>query len=213
MVIQEIPAGEQLMGMTHVPQVQSNLQYFFNGVVWPAPAALAAGADPTGRAKIRFLDDTRSWIVKVLKPEYVAPDLSSRLTAATAIVDGKDAFVARYRMRDVNVQIVVTQFNVHLVFAPMGESPGSALHQYLRVDEPGRARAWEGPWHSGSVDGLNFGYQTRSSADNWRDTLSYLSNGRAVKFSLRKVGDDSRGIKGFVATTEAAEGNWFNAPE
>jgi len=213
MVIEEISAGEQLMGLTSAPRVQPNMQFFFHGLIWPAPDALAAAAGKAGRGNVRFLDDTTAWISKVLKPEYVAPDLSSRLEAAPAIVDGKDAFLTRYRMNDASVQIVVMQFHVHLVFAPMGESPIAALHRYLRVDDPGQARPWEGPWQNGSAAGLTFGYQTQSSPDDWRDTVNYLTNGRAVKFSLEKIADCSRGMKGFVAKTDEAERNWFNAPE
>jgi hypothetical protein len=213
MAIEEISPGEQLMGLTSAPQVQPNMQFFFHGLIWPAPDVLSAAAANAGRANVRFRNETMAWIGKVLKPEYVAADLSSRLEAAAAIVDGKDAFLARYRMNDSSVQIIVVQFHVHLVFAPMGDSPLAALHRYLRVDDHGQARRWQGQWQTGSVAGLTFGYQIQGSPDDWRDTVDYLTNDRAVKFSLEKIADHFREMKGFVVKTDAAERNWFNAPE
>jgi hypothetical protein len=68
------------------------------------------------------------WIRQVLKPEFVAPDLRERLRAARAIISGQDAFLARYKMDQYNIQIIVTQFHLHLVIAPVSVSPMPITH-------------------------------------------------------------------------------------
>lgn len=215
MSLEEIPAEDQLMGMTSVPQVQPNMRFFFKGLIWPAPEAVTAHVDRAAGANPDLVNDTAAWVSRVLKPEFVAPDLSSRLEAARAIVDGEDAFFARYRMNEVSVQIVVTRFHVHLVLVPVGDSPVAAIHRYLRVDEPAHERPWDAAWETGQVDRLTFGYQARSTPADWRESIYYLTNGKAVKFSLKKIAarpGSSHGVKGFVATTEEAERNWFANP-
>ena len=145
----------------------------------------------------------------------MAPDLSSRLHAARAIADGQDAFLA-HRMNQTSIQIVVTRFRIHLVLAPVGDSAVGAMHRYLLVDASSQERPWDTTWETGQVDHLTFGYQARASAADWRESIYYLTNGRAVKYSLKKAAlrpNDSRGAKGFVATTDAAERNWFDGIE
>jgi len=212
MPLEEIPAGEQLMGVTSLPPVQANMQFLFKGLIWPVPEALETHLNEAAQSNSALLNETVEWVNRVLKPEFVAPDLRSRLRAATAIVNGEDAFLDRYRINQTIVQIVVTKFHVHLVLAPAGDSPVAAIHRYLRVDEPGQTHQWETAWETGRVEHLNFGYQALSTPRDWRESIYYLTNGKAVKFSLKKI-STRPGIKGFVATTDKAERNWFSAQE
>ncbi len=202
------------MGMTSEPVAQANMQFFFKGLIWPTPDALNARIDKAAQANPDLHDDSTEWIKRVLKPEFIAPDLSSRLRAGRAIVNGEDAFLARYRMNQTSVQIVVTRFHIHLVLVPVGDSPIGAMHRYLRVDEPPPEHPWDTTWRTGQVDHLSFGYQALSVPADWRQSINYLTNGRAVKFSLKKIATqpgNSHGVKGFVATTDEAERNWFSA--
>ena len=206
MAIDDIPAGEQLMHAPAVPPESPALRMYMEGLGWPGHGTATGMPVEAG-----LRDDSLAWIRKVLKPEYVAPDLASRLAAAPGAVDGKDALLARYRINGATVQIVVMRFHVHLLLAPEGESPVAAMHHYLRVDEPAPAAPWQGPWQVVPVAAATVGYQLSGSPNDWRDTLSYLADGHAVKFSLRKIGDDFRSVKGFVAHTDEAERSWFNA--
>jgi hypothetical protein len=215
MTPQEIPAREQLMGLTIEPGVQANMQFLVKGLVWPTPEAIESQRVEPAQANADFLDDTIGWISRVLKPDFVAPDLRSRLLAARAIVSGQDAFLARYRIDQTTLQIVVTRFRLHLVIAPAGAAPLVAMHQYLQVDLPGEVPPRDVGWQTGQINGLTYGYQPRGSTADWRESLSYLTNGRAVKFSLQKIPTRPGGtgkVKGFVAPTEEAERYWFGKP-
>ena len=213
MTPQEIPAGEQLMGLTSEPHVQANMQFLIKGLIWPAPEALQSHLDKAAQADTDLLNDATGWISRVLKPDWVAPDLRARLRAAREIVSGQDAFLTRYTMNQNNIQIVVTQFHVHLAIAPVNASPLAAIHQFLQVDQPGDPQPWSGPWQTGQVGDLTYGYQPRGSLADWRDSINYLTNGRAVKFSLEKIAilpPGSGPVKSIIAPTEEAERHWFN---
>jgi hypothetical protein len=213
MTPQEIPDREQLMGLNSEPRVQANMEFFFKGLIWPAPEAMKSQSDKAAQANVDLLNDTIGWISRVLKPELVAPDLRTRLRAARAIVSGEDAFLARYKMDQTSIQIAVTRFHVHLVIVPSGPSPLAAMQQFLQLDQPGDEHPWSGPWQTGQIGALTYGYQPRASAADWRDSMYYLTNGQAVKFSLKKIAVHPGGgkIKGFVAPTEEAERHWFQA--
>jgi hypothetical protein len=214
MTPQEIPYGEQLMGLTSEPRVQANMEFFLKGLIWPTPEAIESQSDKVAQADVDLLNDTIGWISRVLKPDLVAPDLRSRLRAARAIVSGQDAFLARYRMDQNSIQIVVTRFHVHLVIAPCGGSPLAAMHQFLQLDQPGDEHPWNGPWQTGQIGALTYGYQPRGSEADWRDSVFYLTNGRAVKFSLKKIAVRPGGsgkVKSIIAPTEESERHWFDA--
>ncbi len=214
MTPQEIPDREQLMGLTSEPHVPANMEFFFKGLIWPTPEALKSQSDKAAQANVDYLNDTIDWINRVLKPDLVAPDLRSRLRAARAIVSGEDAFLARYKMDQTSIQIVVTRFHVHLVIAPCGPSPLAAMQQYLQMAQPGDQHPWSGTWQTGQIGALTYGYQPRGSEPDWRDSIFYLTNGQAVKFSLKKIAVRPGGsgkVKGFVAPTEEAERHWFEA--
>jgi hypothetical protein len=211
MMPQDIPAAEQLMGLTSQPTVDPNMEFLMKGLIWPAREALESQSDRAALADAGLVEDTIAWIGHVLKPDLVAADLRSRLRAARSIVNGQDAFLARYRLEGHSIQIVVTRFHLHLVIAPGGDQPLEALHRLLQVDQSGEA-PWSGSWQTGQVDQLTYGYQPRGSVADWRETLLYVANGRAAKFSLQKIPilpPGSGGVKGFVANTEEAERHWF----
>jgi hypothetical protein len=217
MIPEEVPASEQLMDLTVRPSVPNNQRFFFEGLIWPTQEALDSPASQAHPGPER-LEDTVGWVERVLKPAWVAPDLRTRLRAARAIVTGRDAFLTRYAMNQNKIQIVVTRFHVHLVIAPPGGVPPGrvpeVLHEYLQVDRPEDKTPWSGgPWEMGRIDGLTFGYQPRSALRDWREGIYYLTNGRAVKFSLRKVATRPPGSgppKSGFAPSEEAERNWFD---
>jgi len=214
MTPQEIPNAEQLMGLIREPRAQANMEFFFKGLIWPAPEAIKSQADKAAQANVDLMNDTVGWIDGVLKPDLVAPDLRSRLRAARAIVSGQDAFLARYKMEQTSIQIVVTRFRLHFVIAPCGPSPLAAMHQFLQLYQPGDEHPWSGPWQTGQIGALTYGYQPRASEADWRDSIYYLTNGQAVKFSLKKIAvrpGGSGGVKSIIAPTEEAERNWFAA--
>ena len=73
-----------------------------------------------------------------------------------------------------------------------------------------------GPWSILPVDGFTFGYQRLTRLREWRDSLDYLSNGRAVKFSIRKIEQQSPDIKPPKTghgPTQQAESRWFQSRE
>ncbi len=218
MIPQEIPPGEQLMDLTAKLSVPNNQRFFFQGLVWPSQEALDS---PSSQAHpgLEQLEDTIGWVTRVLKPTWVAPDLRNRIHAARAIVNGQDAFLTRYAMNQSKIQVVVTRFHVHVVIALPGGVPServlAVLHEYLQVDRPEDKPPWSGgPWETGRADGFTFGYQPRSAVLDWREGLYYLTNGRGVKFSLKKVEMSpprSGPPKSGSAPSEEAERHWFDA--
>jgi hypothetical protein len=214
-MLQEIPPGEQLMGLSVEPSVPENLQFVFEGLIWPDDGALAS---KSVHADLDLREDTLEWIGKVLKPEWAAPDLRNRLRAASAIVSRRDAFVARYALDENKIQIVVTSSSMHFVISPAGGSlfmdAPAVMRHFLRVDPPDDQSPWrDEPWSIIAVDGFTFGYHPRSSLAGWRDSLNYLTNRRTVKFSIKKVATYPPGFrnapKTSFAPTEESERHWF----
>jgi hypothetical protein len=214
---QEIPAGVQLMDLISEPPAPSNLRFAFQGLIWPLPDALQSKVDKAAQANPDLLKDTTNWIGRFLKPAWVPPDLRARLRAARAIVSEQDAFLTRFVINDNQIQIVVTRFHVHIAILPRGAvHPMAALHEYLQVDRPDDQAPWTGdPWATTQIAGFTYGYQSRTSVMDWRQSISYLTNGRAVKFSIRKLGEPRPGsgaVKTGFAPTEEAERDWFGKP-
>jgi len=217
-MLQEIPPGEQLMGVSVEPRVPENLQFVFEGLIWPDAGALAS---KSVHADLDLREDTLEWIEKVLRPQWAAPDLRSRLRAASAIVSRRDAFLARYAIDENKIQIVVTSSSMHFVISPAGGSlfpDGPAvMHHFLRVDPPDQQAPWlDEPWSIIQIEGFTFGYHPRSSLAGWRDSLNYLTNGRAVKLSVNKMATYTPGSlnapKTAFAPTEESERHWFAQP-
>ncbi|HUI56363.1 MAG TPA: hypothetical protein VLY04_15415 [Bryobacteraceae bacterium] len=215
MTLEEIAAGEQLMDIEREPSVPENMGFVFLGLIWPSPEALQAQL-ATAQGDKDLLKGTMDWIGAVLKPSWVAPDLRTRLRAARAIVSGQDAFLARYALNQVKIQIVVTRYHVHVVIKPPGGvNPLPALHDYLQVDSPEDPSPWSGePWETANIAGLAFGYQMRGDRLSWRESVNYLTNSRAVKFSAEKIATPPKGSgppKTGSAPTVEAESHWFAA--
>ena len=214
-MLQEIPPGEQLMGLSVEPSVPENLQFVFEGLIWPNGEALES---KSVQADLDLREDTLEWIEKVLKPEWIAADLRNRLRAASAIVSRRDAFLARYAIDENKIQIVVTSSSMHFVISPAGGSlfmdAPAMMHRFLRVDPPDNQAPWaDEPWSVVPVDGFTFGYHPRSSFAGWRDSLTYLTSRRAVKFSIKKVATYPPGFRNAPKTssapTEESERHWF----
>ncbi len=216
MTLEEIPVGEQLMDLTREPSVPPNMGFVFQGLIWPSQEALQAQLAKAAQADTDLLNGTVDWIGRVLKPEWVAPDLRTRLRAARAIISGQDAFLTRYALDQTKIQIAVTKYRVHIVIEPPRKvNPLAALHEYLQVDAPDDPSPWTGdPWQAVQVAGLTFGYQMRTDLLSWRDSLNYLTNGRTVKFSAQKLPTTPKGSgppKTITAPTVEAERHWFGS--
>ena len=217
MTVDEIPAQEQLLGLSHEPSVPENLQFVFLGLIWPPPDALQSHLDRAAQGDPQLLDGALQSIGAVLKPEWTAPDLRARLRAERAIVSGQDAFLARYALNGTKVQVVVTKYHVHItIAAPGGVQPLAAMHVFLRVDFPDDRSPWTGgPWTTTQIAGFTFAYQQRASVASWRDSLNCLTNGQAVKFSVQKLPSlpaASGPPKFGIAPTFDSERNWFKQP-
>jgi hypothetical protein len=216
MTVQEIPSNEQLMNLPEASSVGPTLRFVLNGLVWPNEATLHAQASEGEFHQRMLLDDTLTWIEAVLKPEWMAPDLRERLQAARAIVDDRDGFLARYAVDGNKIQIAVTESYLYVVIVPVGafEATG-VMREFLRVDQPGDETQWtDGPWKVIGVEGFTFGYRPQSYLAAWRDSLNYLSQDRAVKFSIRKVETWPPGLlevpKSSSAPSEESERDWFD---
>jgi len=217
-MVQELPGFEQLMGLSIEPSVPENDRFIFEGLLWPDEAAINRQHWSPAGDHVQLLDDTIGWIELVLRPEWVAPDLRNRLRAARAIVSGQDAFLARYAMDGNRIQIVVTRSFLHLVIFPAiptwTAGVPATMQRFLRVDDPAEQTPWTGePWSTVGIEGFTFGYHSSASLDGWRDSLNYLTNGQAVKFSLRKIMPRPPGLlytpKTGSIPTEESERHWF----
>ena len=217
MTVDEIPPGEQLMKLPAWPSASSQLRFLFVGMSWPDAGTLERQASKFALANRELVDDTIEWIERVLKPEWVAPDLETRMLAATGVVDGSDAFLARYALEETKIQVIVTKFSVYLVISPGAElvplDPIAAARTFLNV-EPDPEVPWTGgPWSVSSVEGFTFGYQGRAFPVDWPESLNYLATVLAVKFSIKKIqrqSADSRPNKTISPPEpEQAEKQWF----
>ncbi len=225
MKIEDLRSGEQLIDLSTVPRTVTELQSAFLGVMWPDADILIRQASESALADSELVDGTIDWIEEVLKPEWVDPDLQSRLVAATGVVNRRDAFLARYAIDRAKIQIIVTRYSIHLVISPgWGLMQVEALpcaNAFLNVQsDPLQADSqtpWVGgPWSILPVDGFTFGYQRLNRLREWRDSLDHLSNGRAVKFSIRKIEQQSSDIKPAKTghgPTQQAESRWFQSRE
>ena len=213
MTPKEIPATEQLMDLATEPPVPRDMLFVFQGLIWPTSDALKNQEAKTALSDAALRDDTMHWIRLILKPAWIAPDLPSRLLAAHTIAGGQDAFLARYEMNEKKIQIIVTRFHLHVVIAPATTQPPLAIHKYLNVDRADDASPWTGdPWNTSRVAGLDFGYMPRATVFDWRESIYYLTNGRSLKLSIRKLSESPRGStppKSVDFPPEEAERHWF----
>lgn len=218
MNVEDLRSAEQLMNLSEEPKVGPELQSAFLGLIWPDADTLNRQASESALADSELVDDTIDWIEQVLRPEWVAPDLQSRLEAASGVVNRRDAFLARYAIDKTKIQMIVTRFSIHLVISPgWGSVPVEALacaNAYLTVQSDPGIPWVGGPWSILPLEGFRFGYQRRTPFREWRDSLDYLADGRAVKFSIRKVTPlppDSKPGKTGHGPTEQAESRWFQS--
>jgi hypothetical protein len=216
-MLQEIPAIEQLLGLQAEPPVPDSVRFVFDGVIWPDAATLLA-RESKGAAESGLLDETMGWVAMMLQSKWQAPDLRKRLRAAKAIVSGQDAFLARYAMDGNKIQIVVSRSFVHLAILPASASMAAyaplVMREFLQVDPPGGDPLWSGePWATVGIAGFTFGYHPSSSLTGWRDSLSFLTDRRAVKFSARKMEVREPDLlempKSGSAPTAESEKHWF----
>jgi len=118
MNIGDLPFGEQLMRLSAEPKAGPELQSAFLGLMWLDADTLNRQASESALADSEIVDNTIDWIEEVLKPEWLDPDLQSRLVAATGVVNRRDAFLARYATDRAKIQIIVTRYSIHLVISP-----------------------------------------------------------------------------------------------
>jgi hypothetical protein len=215
--IDDLQFGEQLIQLSAEPKVDQELRSVFLGVRWPNTDALIRHASASALADSELVDETMDWIEEVLRPEWMAPDLRSRLVAASGVVNGRDAFLVRYAIDKTKIQIIVTRFSIHLVISPGWASmqvEALACANALLIVQSDPEILWAGgPWSILPVDEFVFGYQRGIPIREWRDSLDYLSNGRAVKFSIQKIrqqSPDSKPGKTGHGPTEQAESMWFH---
>jgi hypothetical protein len=218
MNVEDLRSGEQLMHLPAEPKAGPELQSAFLGLMWPDADILNRQVSESSLADSELVDDTIDWVDMVLKPEWVDPDLQSRLVAATGLVNRRDAFLARYAIDKAKIQIIVTRYSIHLVIAPgwgvMQVEALACAHAFLNVQSDPEIPWIGGPWSILPVDGFTFGYQRRSPLREWRDSLDYLSDGLAVKFSIRKMqqqSPDHKPGKTGHGPTEQAESRWFQS--
>ena len=214
---EDLRSGEQLMNLSEEPKVGPELQSAFLGLRWPDADILIRQASESALADSKLVNDTIDWIEQVLRPEWVAPDLQSRLVAAAGVINRRDAFLARYAINTTKIQIIVTRYSIHLVISPawggMRVEPLACANAFLNVQSDPEFPWVGGPWSILPVDGFMFGYQRRTPLREWRDSLNYLSDGSAVKFSIQKVTPqpDSKPNKSGNGPTEQAESRWFQS--
>src|ERR1700748_1412890 len=106
MNVEDLQSGEQLARLAAEPKVGPELQSAFLGLIWPDADILNRQASKSALADLELVDGTIDWIDIVLKPDWVAPDLQSRLVAAAGIVNRRDAFLARYAIDNTKIQII-----------------------------------------------------------------------------------------------------------
>ena len=218
MTFHEIPTGEQLLDLPAASSLPEDIEVVFQGIRWPDEDLLDSQAAESALRDFDLLDDTIAWIGRVLKPEWMAPELRSRLRAARAIVSRRDAFLDRYSIDGTKIQIVVNRFFLYFVISPAAGLPAldarGVAREFLRVDEPGEITPWTGePWSVFGIGGFTFGYQPLSVLTDWRHSLDYLTDGRVVKFSIKKIASlpaGSRPHKTGFAPTEESERHWFD---
>jgi hypothetical protein len=225
MNLEDLRSGEQLVDLSAEPKAGPELQSAFLGLMWPNVDILNRQASESPLADSELVDDTIDWIEQVLKPDWVAPDLLSRLVAAAGVVNRRDAFLARYAIDKTKIQIIVTRYSIHLVISPGWGFPQvealACANAFLNVQsdslQADSQMPWiGGPWSILPLDGFMFGYQRRSPLREWRDSLHYLSDGRAVKFSITKIQQqpaDGKPGKTGHGPTEQAESRWFQSRE
>ena len=218
MNVEDLRPGEQLTHLSAEPSVGPELQSAFLGLIWPEADTLIRQASKSALADSELVDGTLDWIEEVLQPERVAPDLLTRLAAATSVIDRRDAFLARYAIDNTKIQIIVTQFAVHLAVVPAwGYPPVEPLacaNAFLNVQSDPEIPWTGGPWSILTVAGFTFGYQRRIPLRDWRDSLNYLTDGRLVKFSITKIQPqppEGKPNKTGYGPTEQVESRWFQS--
>jgi hypothetical protein len=140
------------------------------------------------------LAESLAWIGSVLRHDWIAPDAAERLGPVSKGVNGEDALVGGWTSGRRAVQIVVTRERLHLLtrlprpLAGLSEKEitNRALtlaRELFQVDEELEAARWR----VRPFGGVTLGNQDRRFAANWPETLLFLTDGCAFKFSILKI--------------------------
>jgi len=161
------------------------------GLILPDTSAMTQSAvDP--QSLRQPMHDAVEWIKTVLRPEYLRGGWDRRLVALPRAANGQDAIAGAWTAGGRAVQVIVTMRRVHVISklpSPAGDDPQdmarTALEnavELLQIEElPGLEE-----WQLSTVAGLLLGKREVSFARNWFETLLFLTDGKAVKYSVLK---------------------------
>lgn len=163
------------------------------GLVLPDAEGLLKQALPKEATK-GITEETVEWIRQVLRPVWLVPDLGTRLFAVPRAVNGEDAFIGGWTIKNQPFQVVVTRERVHLLTRLKDSSKEQDSEEKARravalafglLQIPGMPDP--GQWRTRPFGGLLLG--TREVGDfarEWYETLLFLTDGRGFKFSVLK---------------------------
>jgi hypothetical protein len=211
-----VKTDDQMMSLPDLKGLSKEQRGVFSGLTWPGEVQIEMKKVIVDDL---LMSDTLEWIGRVVRPGWLPTDLRSRLVAAREIIEGSDAFVSRYEMLSSNFQIMVTKEAINLAIKPPGFPIGNChrrfaeeiMNRFLRMS-PSEGAVIR-PWESIEVKGFTFAYQPVSFWSDWRDSLTYLTNGQTVKFSVRKINSvaSASGPPRFgIARPQSWSHRWFN---
>lgn len=163
--------------------------------------------------------ETLGWLQRVVRPQWLPADLPSRLHGVRAGVSGHDAFIAGWRQGGLEFRIAVTKLRIHVLVrpdsvdvasaplrAPVAEPSLALAHRLLALPTEPNATDWA----LRPLAGLTYGNRHVAFARNWDDTLLFVTDGRAHKFSVMKYLDRTSPVE--RATALPGVEAWFPDP-
>lgn len=156
------------------------------------------------------------WLHRVVRPAWLPADLPSRLHGVRAAMSGSDAFIAGWRQGGREFRVVVTKQRIHVLTRPEsavaagGRDPTELAQTSLALANrllalPAEPQAAD--WSVRPLAELFFGNRHVAFARNWDESLLFVTDGQAHKFSVLKYLDRSSPVERATASPVAEP--WF----
>ena len=157
----------------------------------------------------------RGWIETVLKPEWIPPDLMSRILPMQEKDPSESSMLCRYQVDDNTIQIVQNVWAMWVVIRPgktvleAAASPQELLHSVLEMLFQHGADMANLPRRELKVPGSgpkiwvpDYTVHQPEAEANWWGWILCYTDGKSVAVLIRKHGDD-------MARTPAPDDPWF----
>jgi len=162
------------------------------GLVLPDATGIARAAVDSQTVR-RPMAEAVEWTARVVRPEYLRSGWERRMIPLSSAVNGQDVIAGGWGTGSKAVQVIVTMQRLHVITrfsqAAAGDEQAMARRalenavEVLAIDE----LAGLDEWVIEKCAALVAGRREVEFAANWPDTLLFVTDGTAVKYSVLRI--------------------------